>query len=280
VILFPHIPAMLSLLFCLCIPVDKGSQVPEGVIIHPSANTLSGRFSPPPGYERVEADSGSFAFYLRHLPLMPHGSPVMLYNGTLKPWQGGAAAVIDISVGNKDLQQCADAVIRLRAEYLRKTDHENEIVFNFTNGSPASWESWKEGYRCLINGNNVRWEHSAAFSESDLTFWNYLETVFMYAGTWSLEKELVPVEITALMPGDVFIEGGSPGHAVIVVDVAKNAAGQKVFLLAQSFMPAQDIHVLTNPADPDLSPWYRLPGEGQLHTPEWKFSAGSLRRFS
>jgi hypothetical protein len=270
---------MLSLLFCLCIPVDKGSQVPEGVIIHPSANTLSGRFSPPPGYERVEADSGSFAFYLRHLPLMPHGSPVMLYNGTLKPWQGGAAAVIDISVGNKDLQQCADAVIRLRAEYLRKTDHENEIVFNFTNGSPASWESWKEGYRCLINGNNVRWEHSAAFSESDLTFWNYLETVFMYAGTWSLEKELVPVEITALMPGDVFIEGGSPGHAVIVVDVAKNAAGQKVFLLAQSFMPAQDIHVLTNPADPDLSPWYRLPGEGQLHTPEWKFSAGSLRRF-
>ena len=57
--------------------------------------------------------------------------------------------------------------------------------------------------------------------------------------------------------GDVFIIGGSPGHAVIVVDMAVNPeTHEKVFLLAQSYMPAQQIQLLKNNNDPDLSPWY------------------------
>jgi len=50
-----------------------------------------------------------------------------------------------------------------------------------------------------------------------------------------------------------------PGHAVIVVDMAEDAKGQRAFLLAQSYMPAQDIHILKNPMDADLSPWCRVP---------------------
>lgn len=75
----------------------------------------------------------------------------------------------------------------------------------------------------------------------------YMKQVFTYAGTLSLSKEMKSVsDVNRLEAGDVFIKGGSPGHAVIVLDVATNANGEKVFLLAQSYMPAQDIHVLVN----------------------------------
>ena len=78
----------------------------------------------------------------------------------------------------------------------------------------------------------------------------------------------------------MFIKGGFPGHAVLVADVAENAqTGEKRFLLVQSYMPAQEIHVLKNPPAADGSPWYPAAFEGDLVTPEWRFAAGSLRRW-
>jgi hypothetical protein len=38
-------------------------------------------------------------------------------------------AVMDLPVGNKDLQQCADAIMRLRAEYLYRPGQFNSIRF-------------------------------------------------------------------------------------------------------------------------------------------------------
>ena len=95
----------------------------------------------------------------------------------------------------------------------------------------------------------------------------------------SLSRELLPVKDTRnITPGNVFIRGGAPGHAVTVVYVAQNAAGQRIFLLAQSYMPAQDIHVLKNPAA--ASPWYAAGFTGKMVTPEWVFDAGELAAFS
>ena len=68
-------------------------------------------------------------------------------------------------------------------------------------------------------------------------------------------------------------------RAVIVVDVAVNSEGKKVFLLAQSYMPAQDIHVLKNPTDLTLSPWYSTDFEDILATPEWNFKEKELNKF-
>lgn len=109
-----------------------------------------------------------------------------------------------------------------------------------------------------------------------------MNRVFMYAGTASLSKELLTVPYTSLQPGDVFIKGGSPGHAVIVLDVAVDpATKKKVFLLAQSYMPAQQIHILVNPISKKLSPWYELEevDSGKLYTPEWTFEKKELKRF-
>ena len=103
--------------------------------------------------------------------------------------------------------------------------------------------------------------------------------VFAYAGTLSLADELEPKAIVDIAVGDVLIQGGSPGHAVIVVDKAINeVSGEIIVLLAQSYMPAQDIHVLKNPSRSD--PWYLISAETQsIRTPEWSFTAQDLKRF-
>ena len=66
---------------------------------------------------------------------------------------------------------------------------------------------------------------------------------------------------------------------MIVLDVVRRPDGATAFLLAQSYMPAQDMHVLINPADANLSPWYADTRSAPLVTPEWRFPAHSIRRW-
>ncbi len=242
------------------------------------APTLADRFAPPPGFQRLPADEGSFGHFLRHLPLKAHGAPVLLHTGAPKHRQDMHAAVIDLSVGAKDLQQCADAVMRLRAEHLFKCGRQDEIAFNFTNGFRAEWKRWRKGERIRVEGNSCRWVGGAKADSSHAELMRCLEQVFTYAGTRSLEKELLPAN-GELGIGDVFIQGGSPGHAVIVVDAARHPDGRTAFLLAQSYMPAQDIHVLVNPSDRSLGAWYLLGIHGELITPEWAFRWTDRRRW-
>ncbi len=67
---------------------------------------------------------------------------------------------------------------------------------------------------------------------------------------------------------------------MLVADVAINPVGEKQLLLAQSFMPAQDMHILKTPSPENASPWFAVPAMGEpLVTPEWIFPPGSLRRW-
>ncbi len=202
------------------------------------------------------------------------------YNGQEKP-NKVAAAVLTIDVGTKDLQQCADAVMRLRAEYLLKTKQYDLLHFNFTNGFNANYVKWRAGNRISVKGNNVTWVKTTKESLSYQSFKEYLNMVFTYAGTASLTKELKTVPLSQMQIGDVFIKGGSPGHAVIVVDMAiNNKTNKKLFMIAQSYMPAQDIHVLINRNNPSISPWYELDESAQeITTPEWDFERNQLKRF-
>lgn len=245
----------------------------------PPGGTLQERIPPPPGYERIAAADGAFAAWLRGLPLKPLGTPVRLYNGETKPNQAGALAVVDIDVGTRDLQQCADAVIRLRAEYLYEQGCGDRIVFDFTGGDPAKWRDWMVGKRPVLSGDHATWIRQASPDSSYGAFRDYLNTVFTYAGSASLRRQLDPVQDPMdVAPGDVFIRGGFPGHAVIVADVGVNNVGEKRFLLLQSYMPAQDIHLLAGPTAHG-DPWYPARREGALVTPEWTFSYKDLHRF-
>jgi len=274
---FISIIVFLSFLLNLyCVPI-----YPESSWIIPSGKTVKTRFQPPEGYSRVTAPKDSFAEYLQNLKLKKHGSQVYLFNKKLKYPDDVYDAVVDMDVGKKDLQQCADAVMRLRAEYLYQNKMYEDIHFNFTNGFNASYSKYAEGYRFQITQNSVSWKKKSSPDYSYELFRKYLEVVFNYAGSASLSKELNVVKnISNIEIGDIFIQGGFPGHAVIVVDMAvSKTSGEKVFLIAQSYMPAQDIQILKNPNDEKLSPWYSSKIVDKLITPEWTFEKKNLKRF-
>lgn len=228
----------------------------------------------PPGFARIHQPPGSFGAWLRAMPLKKDNT-VYLFNGKKKLNQEAQFAVLDISVGNKDLQQCADAVMRLYAEYLYEQKQLSKIAFYATDGTLMDYDGWRKGIRYNLQQGRLVKRRTAAQAENRQVFMQYLETVFAWAGTLSLSRQLKPT--AEIQAGHVFIQGGSPGHAVIVIDVAENGAGERRYLLAQSYMPAQNMHVLNNPNG--QSPWYSTPPDQVLVTPEWSFRPGSLKRF-
>lgn len=238
---------------------------------------LIGAIPTPEGFERTTTDA--FGKWLQSVPLKD-ADHVMLHNGNYKGRQDVHAYILDIDVGKKDLQQCADAVMRLRGEYLFENDQADDIAFNYTNGDRIPFSKWKEGKRPVVKGNKVGWQDCSSCDQSYESFRSYMNNIFMFAGTASLSKELKSKPLNQLAAGDVFIQGGYPGHAIIVVDVAENSQGRKIFMLAQSYMPAQDIHILKNYNTPELSPWYAVDQIVQnLETPEWTFSKDDLKEW-
>lgn len=278
---------LLPFLFCFCKNTNEqpAQTVPE-VSKHAAKSeptpanhgkTIADRFSTPSGFSRIKTKPGSFAHFLQNLPLKPAEAEVLLFDGSKKRRQDVHAAVVDLDVGKRDLQQCADAIMRLRAEYLLGEKKYEDIHFNFVNGFRAEYSKWRNGNRIKVEGNRVKWVTTQRESKSYESFRKYMDMVFSYAGTLSLAKELNPVPLSEMKIGDVFIQGGSPGHAILVVDMCEQKErGKKRFLLAQSYMPAQDIHVLKNP---DGGVWYDLDLVEELKTPEWIFSKNDLKRF-
>ncbi len=242
-------------------------------------DTIIDRIQPPEGFQRVTYEPGTFAYYLQHLPLLPEDSPVLLYTGELKDDQSIHYAVIDMSIGDRDLQQCADAIMRLRAEWLFSQGRANEIHFNLTNGFRTDFKTWSEGNRIKIEGRKASWVKSGKRGKTHEDLQKYLKMVFTYAGTLSLAKELKAKPITDMQVGDVLIQGGSPGHAEIVVDLAKNPQGDIVYLLAQSYMPAQSIHILRSFEAP-RTPWHVLHvNDLSIPTLTWGFKNTDLKEW-
>lgn len=261
------------------VTIDKVIAENSVSILNPEGKTISERFNVPDGFERTEESENSFQTYLRNLPLKPDGSDVLYYDGRAKSNQV-FAAVVDLEIGKRDLHQCADAVMRLRAEYLWNTEQYNQIHFNFTNGFRVDYSKWMQGQRVGIDGNRTYWKTGGSPSNTYASFWKYMELIFTYAGTLSLDKELKQTTVENMKIGDVFIKGGSPGHAVIIVDMAINkTTGEKLFMLAQSYMPAQEVQILKNFNQIELSSWYSTFKLKRVNTPEWDFSLDQLKSF-
>lgn len=253
---------------------------PNQSLINPSGETIIKRFNPPEGFERVETAEGSFAHFLQNLPLLPDRSAVHYYDGKLK-LDSKHEAVLAYELPEIDIEQCADVVMHLRAEYLYMQQRYDEIGFHFVSGFYCDFLTWSKGMRPSINGDEVTWINSAQPDSSRASFENYLRMVYSYASTLSLEKEMAPAEASELAIGDVFIIGGSPGHVVIVTDMAVNSdTGEKRFILLQGNMPSQQAHVIKNIFEPKSSPWFSddFP-EGKLVLGTWECPIENIKRF-
>jgi hypothetical protein len=245
----------------------------------PPLSRLADRFPAPEGLERVDVQRGSFAEFLR-------GLPVRLDRTHVESFKGGrlgspSAAVVYLDVGDKNLQQCADSAIRLHAEWLWAAGKADKLRYHFTSGDPTAWSDWAAGERFRIAGSKVERRQTQAVSQSRANFREWLYLVFTYAGTRSLARDSESVDLADVQGGDFFVAPGSPGHAVVVLDVAEDARGQRYALLGQGFMPAQDFHVIEG-SGPDVidDVWWKLSPGKPVDTPSWKaFSPDSLRRF-
>ena len=231
----------------------------QEAFINSNSQTIKERFNPEDGFQRESYSSEEFGYFLQHLPLKEINAKVLYYDGNEKSIDNVYNSVIDLPIGTKDLHQCADATMRLRADYLYQQNRYNEIAFNFlSDGKPRD-------YLTYANGD---------FSTEK--YWQYLEHIFNYANTASLKNQLRTVSYNEVKIGDILIQKGNPyGHAVIVVDLITDGTTKKV-LLAQSYMPAQELQILVNPLNENGSPWYEVK-EGEIITPEWRFTSNDWK---
>lgn len=247
-------------------------------IVNAKGKSLRERIVPPSGFERTKAGKNSLTTFLREYPLKKAGKPVLLYNGEEKGNQNAHVAVFKLPLEKEDLQQCADSVMRVYAEYFWKTGQKERISFRFVDGFQAKYSKWRSGYRIRAGESQSSWITGGARDDSYENFKKYLRMVFAYASTLSLEQESKKIKLSEVETGDIFLNAGSPGHVVMVVDVCSAPDGKKAFLLGQGFMPAQEFHLLKNPLHED-DPWYYVDEVSYpLQTPEYSFEKGSFRR--
>lgn len=241
---------------------------------------LEARFATPAGFTRVDAPPGSYAAWLRGLPIRTDRTHVLAYDGRrlIRP----SAAIVALDVGTRDVQQCADTVIRLHAEYLWHRGKADGAAYHFTSGDRSSWKDWRRGERFRIAGAKVERYRGAARGNTWKAWRGWLTHLFRYAGTQSLRRDSTPVGDGPFAAGDFMVHPGGPGHAVVLLDIAEHADGRRIALIGQGFMPAEDLHVLQMPGALD-GVWFPLPGpgDGVIQTPSWPqpFGRAQARRF-
>jgi len=244
--------------------------------------TLDRKFTPPSGYTRVGVEKNSYQDYLRGLPLRTDRTSVKLYNGesVYMPSKG----IIPLDLGKRDLHQCADSVIRLYAEWLWVEDRATEAQFHFTSGDLARWKDWRAGKVLMVKKGKVVQVRTKPTPNTHKAYRRWLDRVFTYASTRSMHRDSKRVEDSKeLQAGDFFLMGGSPGHVVILLDVAESKSGDRVALVGQGYLPAREFHVIEGDGQAAVDGvWFKLPSEDreELATPTWKpFSMEHAWRF-
>lgn len=243
-----------------------------------ATETLSSRFQVPPGYTRVPVDAGSFGHFLRTLPLAAAGTPVLTHKGDVvrngdDPF---LAAVVAIDTGKIDLQQSPDIVIRLHAEW-QWSKGARDMTYRGATGLDMPLLRWAKGERVVAEGRGVYWLPKGKPTEVDHgEFRRFLDAVFTWANSTSLAQQAETVPEKNVQPGDFFLHLGSPGHALVILDIAKKAGGSRVALFGQALNPAQNLFVLRLGK---ATTWFSLRGGENIITPYTDaFSWEGLRR--
>lgn len=230
-------------------------------LINKNKLSIYSKYKTPEGFVR-EKPITPFSLFLNNLPLKADKYKVKLYDGTPKINESSYVGIIDLPSFTTNIQHHANAIIRLRAEYFYKNKMYDQI--NFKVNSRTKVKSYLE----FINEDY-----------SYKKFNEYLQYLLEKTTTNSILQNLKSIKMKDIQIGDVLVQRSNiKSHAVIVMDVAKNAKGEKIFILAQSYYPGQDIQIISNPSNEEISPWYYAE-DGVILTPEWRFMSSDLMLF-
>ena len=218
---------------------------------------MAERLGTPAGFGRVPAPKGSFAHWLRHLPVAPENTPVTTADSkiVLAGDHPNLAAVVALQPHHRKLLCSANMMVRLRAEYCWSARRPEALSFHFTSGQLAGWRAWASGERPVANGRSIRFAKTSITDESRESFCGYLETLFGFTSSMSLLDDTRSVQDGTIAAGDILLRPGRGGHALMVLDVATNARRQVLLLLGEGGSPAQTFHVLCNDHG---SPWFPI----------------------
>lgn len=220
--------------------------------VNASGDTIETRINLPAGYTRTEGNI--YERFIREQKVEPDGTAVHLYNGDEKYDQDSHFAVLSTDVGEDNLQYCANAALRLRAEFLYSTNQYERIQYKTDTGLIFAYTDYRDGSRINVNEEETYLARVAEYDDTYNGFKNYLGMLFDYSTTIALSAESTTVPIEEMRVGDIFVEAGSPGSCLMVMDLCENGDGEKAFILGGSYSPAEQIHILTNPKT--NSPWF------------------------
>ena len=220
-------------------------------------DTILERFSAPAGYQRIPVDSASFAYWLRRMPLLPENSSVKDYKLRIfkKSSDSTIAAVVAYNIFGRRLEQCMDILLRFRCEYLIECDRKIEIEFPLPDGLNLSWKNWANGLRPKFKGLHYYLEKTSEPDSSKRNFIRYLNTIFESSGTQTYYHYYKDIYPDSLQIGDFIVKKGTKGHAVMIVDLARNKKGSLVALIGQGDTPACQFYLLNYKKD---NPWFPI----------------------
>ena len=221
-----------------------------------SYKTIEQTFNPPVGFTRIKVKQNSFAAYLRSLPVLKGNYNVMDFKGRV--WKSyrdsSVAAVVPLNISGQRLWQCMDILLCLNVDYLKQTGKTN-VNYPLPDGTPFSWQEWQKGFRPVFKGKSFNKLLTAGSDNSQKSFYKFLNTIFEYSGTQSFWHYYPDVAIKDIQPADFIVKKGRKGHAVILVDMAQNAQGDRVALFGQGDTPACQFYLLK---DKNGNPWFNI----------------------
>lgn len=251
-------------------PADASPAVAR---IDAAGMTVGTRINPPEGYTRIHALEDSIGTFLHDYPVRADGAQVLYYNGEIRE-DAQAAAVLDVSLGSRNHEGPAGAMARLIAEYLYSQQAYADISFTLGSNFDFTFDTWRTGKTLRVDGSSVSWESGGEDSNGEENFQSYLSTLFVYISMSTLERDLVQVEDVdsdEIRVGDIFLGTTEDGKktALMVADLCQSdETGERLMLLVQGGAPAQQLHIVENPSDEELSPWYPCGFSADLTTPD------------
>ncbi len=234
----------------------------------------------PPGFKRIPVNRGTYARWLRGLPLYPSNTAVRDYQGRIRVQVSDTtlAAIVYYDIQGKKLEQCMDIIQRLWAEYLWSNTRANELSFIMPGGQSLAWNKWAAGFRPTFNGVNISLHLTARADSSKEAFEDYLWLIFYHSFTQTAYVGYPSIRFEDLKIGDFIVKKGRRGHAVLVVDLAINDNNELMGLIGHGDTPARNFYIINYREN---QPWFPL-SASQKYIPfpfKKKMDWSGLRRF-